>query len=84
MTDDLRRLVTVKPLEWENWVNGLARAETIFGTYAVWSGHWRAPNSTGGTPHPYPFAAAQVHYESQIYSVLQATGADTATEGGAE
>ena len=62
--------VGVKPLEWQTWEHGTSWADSIFGRYSVWDGHWREPNGYGGRASADPEAAAQSDYDARIRSAL--------------
>jgi hypothetical protein len=60
----------VKPLEWKPWPLGTSQAESVFGTYHTWPGHWRAPDATGRKADN-PEAAAQADYTARSLSALK-------------
>ena len=62
--------VAVKPLEWRIWKHGRFEAESIFGLYQTWSGHFRKPGEVRGNRCEDPEAAAQADYEARIRSAL--------------
>jgi len=64
------RGVRVKPLEWTPWEYGRALAESTFGRYAIWDGHYRPPEAYGGIRSDNPEAAAQADYEARICAAL--------------
>lgn len=61
----------IKPLVWRDWIYGDGQAKTVFGTYHVWDGYWRAPGEQGGTLSTDPKAAAQHDYETRIRATLE-------------
>jgi len=62
--------VKVKPLVWRPWDMGLACAESAFGTYYVWEGHWRRSGWLGQAS-PDPHAAAQADHEARVRAELE-------------
>lgn len=88
MTDELRRLVTVKPLEWTGTAEGcFLQAESLIGTYEVsveYSDEWycdftdarsgKSVRLAGCQDGPLvPQAMASAHHESRIFAALTHT-----------
>jgi hypothetical protein len=72
--------VGVKPLEWVMMYDGSTyHAQSIFGRWARWDGHYLPPDGFGGIPCDDPISAAQADYEARIRSAL--TPASSAVEG---
>ncbi|MGN7867739.1 hypothetical protein [Paracoccus sp. 22332] len=70
MTTNTPAQVAVKPLEWRIWKHGRFEAESIFGLYQTWSGHFRKPGEVRGNRCEDPEAAAQADYEARIRSAV--------------
>lgn len=63
----------IRQLEWVNehtWY-----ADSVIGTYAVWTGYYRPPRQKAGIPAGSTIesakAAAQAHFESVIMSAIE-------------
>jgi tRNA(Arg) A34 adenosine deaminase TadA len=63
----------VKPLVWRPWGYGDEIAESPFGSYMTWEGHWRAPEHHGGTPSNTPRAHAEAHHAARVAEMIEAT-----------
>jgi hypothetical protein len=69
--------VKVRELVWKPWSGGVSQADSAFGVYHTWSGHYRPPGWIGGIASESPENDAQQEYAARILAAIETTSADT-------
>jgi hypothetical protein len=62
--------IPLRPMVWQPWEHGIARANSAFGEYYCWPGYFRPPGQQAGIPADDPQAAAEADRSARIAAEL--------------